>query len=38
MPDRVQIEICVASVDDAVAAAGAGADRLELNSAYRSAA
>jgi copper homeostasis protein len=33
MPERVQLEICVASVDDAVAAMGAGADRLELNCA-----
>lgn len=33
MANRVLMEICVASVDDAVAAVAAGADRLELNSA-----
>ena len=33
MPDRIVIEICVASVDDAVSAVAAGADRLELNCA-----
>jgi copper homeostasis protein len=30
---RVTVEICIASVDDAVAAAGGGADRVELNAA-----
>jgi copper homeostasis protein len=30
---RVLLEVCVASVDDAIAAESAGADRLELNSA-----
>jgi len=34
MPDRTLIEICVASVDDAVAAVTAGADRLEVNCAF----
>jgi copper homeostasis protein len=29
--DRLILEVCVASIDDAVAAAGAGASRLELN-------
>jgi hypothetical protein len=33
MSDRVLIEICVGSVDDAVTAVAAGADRLELNCA-----
>jgi len=33
MPDRVVVEICVASVDDALAAVSSGADRLELNCA-----
>jgi copper homeostasis protein len=33
MPNRVLLEICVASVDDAVAAVAHGADRLEVNSA-----
>jgi copper homeostasis protein len=33
MPDRTLIEICVASVDDAVAAVTAGADRLEVTCA-----
>jgi copper homeostasis protein len=33
MPDRVLVEICVASVDDALAAVDGGADRLELNCA-----
>ena len=33
MSKRVLIEICVASVDDALAAVSCGADRLELNSA-----
>ena len=33
MLDRTLIEICVASVDDAVAAVTAGADRLEVNAA-----
>ena len=33
MSNRVLIEICVASVDDALAAVSSGADRLELNSA-----
>ena len=30
---RVIVEICIASVDDAVTAAGGGADRVELNAA-----
>src|SRR4051794_12099532 len=33
MAPTMLIEICVASVDDAVAAVAAGADRLEINSA-----
>ena len=33
MSTRVLLEVCVASVDDAVAAVAAGADRLELNTA-----
>lgn len=33
MPARVLLEVCVASVDDALAAVAAGADRLELNTA-----
>ena len=31
--DRIKIEVCIASVADAVAAERAGADRLELNQA-----
>src|SRR5215212_9192513 len=30
---RVAVEICIESVDDAVTAAGGGADRVELNAA-----
>src|SRR5262245_29868892 len=33
MSKRVLLEICVASVDDALAAVEGGADRLEVNSA-----
>lgn len=33
MPSRVLLEVCVESVDDALAALQGGADRLELNSA-----
>ncbi|MDB5304811.1 MAG: hypothetical protein JWM97_2360 [Phycisphaerales bacterium] len=33
MPSRVLLEICIASPEDAATAAGAGADRLELNAA-----
>lgn len=33
MPSRVLLEICIASPEDALTAAGAGADRLELNAA-----
>lgn len=29
--DRLTLEVCVATIDDAIAAAAAGADRLELN-------
>src|SRR4051812_9131589 len=32
-PRRILLEVCVASAEDAAAASGAGADRLELNAA-----
>ena len=33
MADRVLLEVCIASVDDAIAAQSGGADRLEVNCA-----